>query len=60
MAKVISKNARQNTKTQVFFCQCGGEIKNITIFSKSKIKVVARCNKCGTEKRKPSDFDLAI
>jgi transcription elongation factor Elf1 len=58
--KVVSKNARQNIKTQKFFCPCGGEIQSVSVFSKGKLKIVARCNKCGAQKRKPSDFDLII
>lgn len=59
--KGISKNARTGgVNTQKFFCPCGGEVKIVTAFSNGKKRVIARCEKCKTEKRKPSDFEFVI
>jgi len=58
MAEVISKNARTaGSKTQKFFCGCGGEVKNISIFTHGKLNVRARCDKCNREERSPKDFN---
>ena len=59
MAEVISKNARTaGSKTLKFECECSGEVKAISVFSKGKLKTIARCEKCGTEKRSPKDFKM--
>jgi predicted SprT family Zn-dependent metalloprotease len=50
----ISKNARSSgSKTQKFFCECEGEILMIQQFSKGKLKMIGRCQKCGQEGRSP-------
>ena len=42
---------------QTFWCKCGGQIEMfMTSGLNKKIKTIARCNKCGKEKRRPSDF----
>lgn len=51
-----SKNQRRGQKTQKHYCPCGGEIKMSGIMKNAKLKWKATCDKCGTEKRKPSDF----
>ena len=60
MAENISKNARtQKDKTQKFFHTqggCGGEIKMIRVFQHGRLQMKARCEKCSTEKRSPSEF----
>ncbi len=57
MAKTASKNARAGTSTQRFFCPCGGEIKMVGRMVSSKVRWFAICEKCKTEKRRPSDFE---
>ena len=52
----ISKNARVNVVVEKFFCECGGEIKMKSIFSKGKVRSVAECSKCNRVERKPGDF----
>lgn len=52
----ISKNARVNVVVEKFFCECGGEIKMKSIFSKGKVRSVAECGKCNRVERKPGDF----
>ena len=52
----ISKNQRRGTKSQLFYCPCGGEVKMSSKMEKGKVRHLATCEKCGTEKRKPSDF----
>jgi hypothetical protein len=57
MAEVISKNARTaGSKTQSFYCSCGGQVKMISIFTHGKINVRARCEKCNREERSPKNF----
>lgn len=57
MAEVISKNARTaGSKTQKFFCKCGGEVKSVSIFKNGKLRVIARCGSCNKEERSPADF----
>jgi len=51
----VSKNARMNVVTQKHYCECGGEIKMVAVFQ-GKMRMKARCDKCGNESRKPSDF----
>jgi transcription elongation factor Elf1 len=52
----MAKNARSNVVSEKFYCPCGGEIKMLIAIKNNKKRLVARCTKCGTEKRKPSDF----
>ena len=52
----ISKNARRGGNAQKFFCSCGKEIKMRGIFKKGRLRWIARCEGCGTEKRRPSEF----
>ena len=42
-----SKNARSGSRTQIFKCACGAEIKNKSIFQNSKMKHYAECTGCG-------------
>ena len=51
-----SKNSRTSSATQKFFCECGGEVKQKTMFENGKIKNVAECDKCKRLERRPSDF----
>jgi len=39
-----------------FICPCGGLIKMVNVFENGKLHNVARCDKCGREEHKPSDF----
>ena len=49
----MAKYSRNGTKrTERFFCVCGGEIKMITLGKNGKMRHMARCTKCGAEKRK--------
>lgn len=53
----ISKNARTSgSKTQKFFCPCGGEVRMIGIAKSYKIQMRARCENCGREERSPKYF----
>jgi len=52
----VSKNARTTSGTHKFECNCGGEIKMKSIFSKGKMRHYALCEKCKREERRPSDF----
>ncbi len=52
----VSKNARQASGTQKFFCPCGGEVKMKSVFSKGRMKHEAVCEKCQRSERRPSDF----
>ena len=52
----ISKNARTQSNTQIFYCTCGGEIKMKSVFSGGKLRNIAECEKCNRRERKPSDF----
>ena len=57
MAEVLSKNARAGgTKTQKFFCTCGGEVKMKMVYRDGKLRNTAECEKCHRLERKPSDF----
>jgi hypothetical protein len=52
----ISKNARTNVVVEKFFCDCGGEVKMKSIFSKGRMKTIAECTKCSRTARHPSDL----
>ena len=57
----ISKNARASgSKTEKFFCECGGEIGMIQQFSKGKLKMIGRCLKCGQEGRSPKTMKRKV
>jgi hypothetical protein len=52
----ISKNARTNVVVEKFFCDCGGEVKMKSVFSKGRMKTIAECTKCSRTARYPSDL----
>ena len=53
----ISKNARTGgSKTQKFFCPCGGEVTMFARAQSFRLKPRARCGKCGREERSPKFF----
>jgi hypothetical protein len=53
----ISKNARVGgSKTQRFFCTCGGDVKMKAVFRNGKLHNVAECEKCNRQERSPRDF----
>jgi hypothetical protein len=53
----VSKNARVGgTKTQSFFCTCGGNVKMKMLFKNGKLHNVAECEKCHRTERSPRDF----
>ena len=52
----MAKIGNKASKTDQFFCPCGGEIKMSLVAKSSKLSAVARCQKCGREERKPSFF----
>ena len=52
----ISKNARTNVVVEKFFCDCGGEVKMKSIFSKGRMKTIAECTKCSRTARHPGDL----
>jgi hypothetical protein len=52
----ISKNARTNVVVEKFFCDCGGEVKMKSVFSKGRMKTIAECTKCNRTARYPGDL----
>jgi len=52
----LSKNQRRGQRTQIHSCTCGSEVKMHTIWENRKMRHYAKCEGCGTEKRKPSLF----
>ena len=53
----VSKNARVGgTKTQKFFCTCGGDVKMKMVFQNGKLRNTAYCEKCNRTERSPKDF----
>jgi hypothetical protein len=54
-----SKNAGKKVLDQKIYCECGGEVRMLAKFD-GKIKMVAKCNKCGAERRKPRDFKKGL
>ena len=48
--------AQAGTYAQVFLHSCGGKIQMVNRFRNGKLHPLAVCQKCGKERRKPSDF----
>ena len=55
MARAVSKNSRTRKMVEKFYCPCGGQIKMYSHYD-GKVKYFAKCDECGTKKRRPSDF----
>ena len=53
-------NAKMVKKSDKFICQCGGNIKNGTRAVGGKKTYYSRCDKCGIEHRKVSEFTLKM
>jgi len=56
MAKAVSKNSRNASKTQVLTSRWGGTITTHTVFENGKMRHYARCEKTGNEAAKPKDL----
>ena len=53
----ISKNARTGgSKTQHFFCPCGGELHMVAVAQSFRLKMKSRCGTCGREERNHKAF----
>jgi hypothetical protein len=48
--------AKMSKTADEHFCSCGGTVKVFFNAAKGKVRPFARCMKCNTEKRRPSEF----
>jgi len=55
MAVKLSKNAKKNGP-DVFYCQCGGEVRMISVYNRGKLQTQARCKRCNRVARFPREL----